>query len=51
MADETLDDAVPDIIDVTGGFAKSDYLMYKLRGRYESRGIAIVRPNDTNSAE
>lgn len=34
----------PDIIQVTGGFAKSGYLMDKMRKRYGERKIDVVRP-------
>ncbi|EME47927.1 hypothetical protein DOTSEDRAFT_124252 [Dothistroma septosporum NZE10] len=40
----------PDIMMITGGFAKSGYLMDKLRQRYDQRqAITVVRPNDADN--
>ncbi|KAI5368161.1 Putative Heat shock protein 70 family [Septoria linicola] len=38
----------PTVIMMTGGFAKSSYLMKTLRKRYEP-GITVVRPNETDT--
>ncbi|KXT05914.1 hypothetical protein AC578_313 [Pseudocercospora eumusae] len=49
--DRHIDTRKPRVIEITGGFAKSSYLMTKLRNKYESAGIDVVRPNITDVSD
>jgi hypothetical protein len=49
--DKDVEDTHPVLIEVTGGFSKSSYLMTALRDRYEPQGIKVIRPNDTDTGE
>ncbi len=50
MIDGHLQKTKPDVIEVTGGLAKSTYVMERLRARYNPQGIIVVRPNVTNTS-
>ncbi|CAK4029949.1 Hypothetical predicted protein [Lecanosticta acicola] len=41
----------PDVLEVTGGFAKSRYLFQKLQRRYQGKGVIVVRPNDGDTGQ